>query len=234
MKVVFAGPSLHGTKQNMSAGLAMRPPARQGDIHRAVKQGASAIGLIDGVYEHVPAVWHKEILFALSEGVQVWGAASLGALRAAECRTFGMVGIGRIYEAFANGRLVDDADVALLHGPSELNYLPLSEPMVNVRATVDFHFDSGFLSVDEYELLLATAGAIFFKERTWNSIIAGSHLPTVRAAEILKRLRQQPVHQKLIDAELLLDCIAAAQNGRGPKPLDWIFARTTLFDRLLA
>ena len=45
---------------------------------KAVIEGATVIGLIDGFFENVASVWHKEILFALSEGVQVFGAASMG------------------------------------------------------------------------------------------------------------------------------------------------------------
>ena len=39
----------------------------------------------------------------MSEGVPVFGAASMGALRAAELHEFGMRGIGRIFEAFRDG-----------------------------------------------------------------------------------------------------------------------------------
>ena len=49
-------------------------------------------------------MWHKEILFALSEGIDVYGAASMGALRAAELDAFGMRGIGDVYSAYAEGR----------------------------------------------------------------------------------------------------------------------------------
>ena len=59
------------------------------------------IGVIDGYFEIVPTVWHKEILWAMQAGIHVYGAASIGALRAAELDVFGMRGIGRIYEGFA-------------------------------------------------------------------------------------------------------------------------------------
>jgi hypothetical protein len=232
MKVVFAGPSLHGAQRDQFTGLDLRPPARQGDIFKAVQAGATAIGLIDGVYEHMAAVWHKEILFALSEGVQMIGGASLGALRAVECQAFGMVGIGRIFEAFADGQLVDDADVALLHGPPELDYLPLSEALVNVRATLDAQRGSGLLSADECSRLLGAAETIFFKQRTWKTIVDTAHLSQCRSAEILLRLRLQPVNQKRLDAEQLIARMGNAQDRRCRKPADWIFARTTLFERL--
>ncbi|RUX88390.1 hypothetical protein EN930_18015 [Mesorhizobium sp. M7A.F.Ca.CA.004.11.2.1] len=71
------------------------PPARCGDVMRAVLEGRKVIGLIDGLFESGPAVWHKEILFALDAGCRLLGAASMGALRAAECWQFGMIGIGK-------------------------------------------------------------------------------------------------------------------------------------------
>ena len=65
MKVVFVGPSLHGASIDWS-GLEPRPPAAQGDVFAAVKQGATAIGLIDGYFGSTASVWHKEILFGRS------------------------------------------------------------------------------------------------------------------------------------------------------------------------
>ena len=125
-----------------TAGYATRPlfvcrgPARQGDIARAALEGASAIGLVDGLYEDVAAPWHKEILFALAQGVTVLGGASIGALRAAECAAFGMIGVGDIFESYVSGARVDDSDVAQLHAPAELDYAPLTEALVNVEATL--------------------------------------------------------------------------------------------------
>ena len=107
MRVLFAGPSLSGeisTLKRKFPGLDIRPPAACGDILRAVRDGAKAIGLIDGYFGDLPSVWHKEILFALHNGVAVAGGASMGALRAAECAPFGMVGLGSIYEDYANYR----------------------------------------------------------------------------------------------------------------------------------
>ena len=51
----------------------------------------------------------------MSEGVYMFGAASMGALRAAECAACGMIGIGEIYEGFESNKLEDDSDVAQAH-----------------------------------------------------------------------------------------------------------------------
>ena len=94
MKVLFVGPSLPDAAVLCGRTIHVRPPAAHGDVLAAVRAGATAIGIVDGNFEHVAPVWHKEILHALDKGIAVFGAASMGALRAAECHTFGMVGIG--------------------------------------------------------------------------------------------------------------------------------------------
>ena len=60
------------------------PPVAQGDVLRALAHQPRLIGIIDGYFDTVPAVWHKEILYAMERGVHVFGASSIGALRAVE------------------------------------------------------------------------------------------------------------------------------------------------------
>jgi hypothetical protein len=106
-----------------------------GDLYRAARAGVSIIGLVDGYFEAVPSVSQKEILWALSHGIHVYGSVSIGALRAVELEPFGMRGVGRVFEAFRDGVLRDDDEVALLHGPAEAGYPPVTEAMVNIWAT---------------------------------------------------------------------------------------------------
>ena len=103
---------------------------------RAVLDGATSIGLVDGRYEDQAAPWHKEILWAIQNGVTVLGGASLGALRAVECAPFGMIGVGEVFRRYASGELIDDSDIAQLHGPAELGSMPLTEAFVNIEATI--------------------------------------------------------------------------------------------------
>jgi len=101
---IFAGPSLAPRDAAAPADFTWLPPARHGDVYRAVSLlRPRAIGIVDGYFQWVPSVWHKEILWALQQGVHVFGAASMGALRAAELAPFGMRGVGRIFEAYRDG-----------------------------------------------------------------------------------------------------------------------------------
>ena len=52
------------------------------------------------------------------------------------CTRSAWQGVGRIFEAFRDGVLEDDDEVAVVHGPPETGYLALSEPMVNIRGTL--------------------------------------------------------------------------------------------------
>ena len=101
---VFLGPTLPPVEAASLLEAVYLPPVRQGDVLRLVRSARpKAIGIVDGYFRAVPAIWHKEVLFALSQGVHVFGAASMGALRAAELDGFGMVGVGRVYEAYRSG-----------------------------------------------------------------------------------------------------------------------------------
>lgn len=230
MKVVFVGPTIPDAA-TLYPGLDVRPPARRGDVKRAVDDGATVIGLIDGYFEYVPAVWHKELLFALSSGLAVFGAASMGALRAAECDGFGMQGIGEIYRQYTSGRRVDDSDVAQLHAPAELGYFGLSEPLVNTAATLEALLQTGAISPQEHALLATAAGDLHFKDRTPQSIVAATPVTAERRTQILSLYRSAHVNQKRLDGLELLECVLAQPPAEAP-PRDWQFQNTTMWSRL--
>ena len=207
--VVFVGPSLSGHPILASKDFAWRPPASEGDIYRASLKRPKAIGLIDGQFESVPSVWHKEILWALSKGIAVFGAASMGALRAAELDRFGMTGIGAIYEAFRNGRYTDDDEVAVLHAPKALAFRPLSVAMADIRATIAAARRAEAVSPGTAALVLHIAKTTFFKERDWDLILG--HPELARMKREISRLRRwlagNMVEQKREDALLLLQAL---------------------------
>ena len=82
--VIFAGPSLPPASG--------RPIRRSSGGRRCGRASSTEprstrpaiIGMVDGYFEVTPTVWHKEILWAMAQGIHVYGSASIGALRAAE------------------------------------------------------------------------------------------------------------------------------------------------------
>jgi len=226
MKVVFAGPSIADLRLPME-GIVFRRPAQYGDIIRAVEDEANVIGIIDGHFGQVASVWHKEILFALSEGVQVLGAASMGALRAAECEAFGMIPVGSIARRFCSGEICDDGDVALLNAPEELAFAALTEPMVNVDATAARIGSLGLATRAQIAALSAHARSIFFWQRTVEAMFsADSPVP-----ELADAYRQHHVDLKARDAEALIAAVADLPDSRTAPPGDWQLAQSRFWAR---
>ncbi|MDK4721011.1 TfuA-like protein [Rhizobium sp. CNPSo 3968] len=227
MKVFFVGPSLPDAEAYADSTMVIRPPACQGDVMRALEEGATAIGLIDGQFEFVAPVWHKELLFALSRGIPVFGAASMGALRAVECRAYGMVGVGRIFDDYASGRREEDADVALLHGPAELGYPALSVPLVNVDATIEAAISQGIIGRQEALQLSQAARRIFFKDRTWKRIAEAADMDTGQVRALVAKAWTD---QKRLDAIELVHALAEASLQA--HKWGWSFNATPLWRKL--
>jgi hypothetical protein len=237
LKVIFVGPSLHrdlAFLRRRQDDIVWAGPARCGDIARAARSGVTAIALVDGLFDQSAAPWHKEVLYALSLGLPVAGGASMGALRAAECAAYGMAGIGTIYRRYATGEIVDDAEVAQLHAPEELNYLPLTEPMVNVEPTLALLDREGVVSAGAVRALTDAARQIHYSERTYAEMIRRSADLDPDEAQVASNwLDSHAVDQKRMDALEVLDWLRA-QPDIIPRPIHtWDFQETTQWMQLL-
>jgi hypothetical protein len=237
MKVLFVGPTLHDLVDRgrlpLFPDILCSPPAAQGDIVRATRAGAHVIGLIDGRYEDVAAPWHKEILHALEQGVSVLGGGSLGALRAAECAPFGMIGIGAIFRRFQSGELIDDSDVAQCHAPVELGCFPTTEAMVNVEATIAAARAAGAFDADEARSLLALARRIFFKDLTLERLARMRHGDSATAEALAGRLAHFRVDAKREDALQLVAAMSAMPDARQTHPRGWRLAHPTIWKNFM-
>lgn len=231
---VFIGPTLRPSELQ-GWDVVCLPPAAQGDVHRAARQRPRAIGIVDGYFSGAPSVWHKEILWALSEGIPVLGSASMGALRAAELHRFGMRGIGRIFEWYRDGVIEDDDEVAVVHGPAELAYLPVSEPMVNIRSTLARAEAEGVLSADGRLKLETFAKSLFFPQRSWPALLEGTTGVAVdELAQFGAWIPDGRIDQKREDAlEMLAALKATASETERFRP-DFRFEWTTFWDDLIA
>jgi hypothetical protein len=222
--VIFAGPSMPPPSLPI-AGIEWRPPVRQGDLYLAALSRPGIIGVADGYFEIVPTVWHKEILWAMSQGIHVYGAASIGALRAAELTDFGMKGIGHIYRQFRAGQLTDDDEVAVLHGPAEVGYVQVTDAMVNVRATIDRALQLGIVEPAFATRLVSIGKSLFYKDRTYEAILNAATqqgLAPEAARRFAAWLPREKIDQKRIDANEMLQAITAHIAG-GVIPLQVSF-----------
>lgn len=200
--VVFLGPSLPVSEARAILDADYRAPAGQGDILRALADAPPAIGLIDGIFKNAPTVRHREILWAMGRGVPVFGASSMGALRAAELSAHGMIGVGLIYRWFRRYPLLPDDAVAVTHTPAELGARPLSAALVDIRRSLTAAHRAGALSPEAARALAGTATNTAFPDRQMPDA-AQPHL----------------VPQKARDARRLLQHMAACQaRADWPQP----------------
>lgn len=202
------------------------PPAALGSVYRAFEQGYRRIGIIDGFFGNTPSVWHKEIMFVIAQGAEVVGAASTGALRAAELAPFGMRGIGNIYRLYRRASIADDDEVCVTHAIEELDFMPLSEPMIGIRYTLRDLRHAGIVSPHEEKAIAAALKAVHFSERTLDHVRAAieAQLPADRAAAAAEAYRRFRRDAKGDDGKRLLQWLSAPRRAE-PAPA-WDFPRT--------
>jgi hypothetical protein len=213
---VFAGPTLY--REPWPAGVCRYGPAAMGSVFRAVQAGFGRIGIVDGLFGNSPSVWHKEILYAIAARVEVVGAGSMGALRAAELSAFGMVGIGRIFRLFRSGLWTDDDEVAVIHAGEELDYCPLSETMANVRFTLRRLRRSGVVDRAVEADLVRRMKARHFSQRTRESLREETSLLLDRsaAARLAAGFEREYVDAKRCDAQALLAYLSRPRKSGQP------------------
>ena len=230
---VFTGPTLRAEEARALLDAVYLPPVSQGDVYRAARERPWAIAIVDGYFGRIPAVWHKEILWALSQGIHVFGAASMGALRAAELAAFGMEGVGAVFEAFRDGHLTDDDEVTVVQGPATSGYRALSEAMVNLRFTLEAAVAAGVIGEEARQALVALAKATFYPQRSWPALFkqAEGRVAEADLAALAAWLPGGRIDQKGRDARALLAHVAARREADpAPKEVRFRFQHTDAWE----
>jgi TfuA protein len=159
--IVYLGPTLPLSEAQALLEADYRPPVKRGDLPRSFD---GTIVIIDGEFGQSLSVSPNELLRLLDGGTRVIGASSMGALRAAELHPYGMRGCGWIFDAYVDGRLIADDEVAVTYSPLDLTALTV--PLVNVRVWLDRLEAANQIDGATARLLLARARRIFYADRT--------------------------------------------------------------------
>jgi hypothetical protein len=244
---VFTGPTLSPPDARSVLEAIYLPPVQQGDVYRAaVRHRPHAIGLIDGYFREVPSVWHKEILWAMAQGIHVFGSASMGALRAAELTTFGMRGVGRVFEAYRDALLPpydaepfeDDDEVAVLHGPSETGFATVSEALVNIRCTLAAAAEAGVIAPATRDALVRIGKALFYPDRSYQRLLSRGAEDALSVTELDALRAWLPagrLNQKRDDAVAMLVTMREfLASDPGPRRVDYVFEPSEMWGRAAA
>jgi hypothetical protein len=231
---VFLGPTLSATNAMAELDAVYLPPVAEGDVCRLMHRRPRVIAIVDGCWTGAPQVGHKEIMWALEQGVHVFGGAGLGALRAVELEAFGMRGVGSVFEAFRDGALEQDDEIAAAYDCHGGGYRLLSEPMINIRQTLLAGARQKVISGMTCDLLTAQAKAQFYPRRNWPDLLraAAAQAPDPGEITALREwLAQGRVDQLAQDAATLLRTIREFLAGDPAKlEVPWKLANTALWN----
>lgn len=185
-------------------------PIKRGDLKIDLKENPDIIGIIDGVFHQNSAVGHKEILEAINNGVKVFGASSMGALRASELDSLGMIGIGYCYNQYASGTIDSDDDVAVMLDSESLE--ALSVPLISMNYVFTQAVCENIITENEREELSKIAKSTFYPQRNYAQTLSQSSLNDDKKTELINFIRETG-DIKSKDAEELLNYIKNLVNS---------------------
>jgi TfuA protein len=165
--IIFAGPSISHEQLAELTCADFAPPIRRGDIDRFFSYDVFVI--LDGEFGQNLSVSPKEILGVLRAGKTVIGASSMGALRASELDSCGMIGVGWVYEHFASALIRRDDDVALAFSPIDLS--PVTIPVIDIEYWTTVLTTKNVIDAREKKMICQTARRIFYADRTERTLM---------------------------------------------------------------
>ena len=176
-------------------------PIKRGDLGQALNENPDIIGIIDGVFHQNSAVGHKEILKVIESGIEVYGASSMGALRASELDTLGMIGVGYVYEQYATGKVTSDDDVAVMLDSESLE--ALSEPLINMDYVFTNAVAENIITPKEKDELIRIAKSTFYPKRNYAQTLSESSLDNDKKSKLIDFIRISPDIKKEDAKELI-------------------------------
>lgn len=172
--ILFAGPSLSPKAQALiaSTDIQLNPPVKRGDFQALVDQGfLGNLIIVDGYFKQLLAIGHYEIRQTLENGCTVYGLSSMGAIRAYEMESLGMIGFGKVFDWFKKEEDFQDDEVSLLHGVAP-DYTPFSEPLVHFRTCVADLISKAKLDKAAGNWIIRQLKSHYFGERTMDMFLA--------------------------------------------------------------
>ncbi|TLQ47794.1 hypothetical protein FEF34_37085 [Streptomyces marianii] len=183
--VVTAGPTISADDvRRVLPEAEVRGPVAADQVLRWEWDAGDTLVVIDGVFLQSRAVRHKELLALLDRGVTVYGASSMGALRAAELEAFGMRGVGEVFRGYRDGVLVGDDEVALTHADAESAYRPTSWALVDLRDTAGRAAREGAIDQLTARTIVEAAKSLPFTARDDFTILEAARQRGCRAAAL--------------------------------------------------
>ncbi|WP_423600861.1 TfuA-like protein [Roseateles sp. MS654] len=205
--IAFGGPSFSRLKQKPSW-VTFFPPIRRNQLLTVLEEfdpRKSGVLIVDGVFGDCLTVTNTECREALAKGFTLVGASSIGAIRAADCATLGMIGVGYVYERFRSGKISDDSEVAVRYDQSATTEITISG--ARIRFMVRKLVSEGEISVLTARRLLRSLLTVPWYERLPETVEAIAWELGILPSAVSDCLSDD-FNPKTIDAVAALDLIS--------------------------
>jgi hypothetical protein len=165
MRIVgFAGPSRPRSRHRLPVPVDWHGPAGRGDLDRLAAGSGDHVLLIDGLVVRGYAPSPTECARLISRGATLWGASSIGAIRAVELAPLGMRGYGWVYARLRDRSITwDDELVAVLDSRT---HRATTVFLANVRYGLERANRRNLVTGELADRLLLDLRAIHFSERS--------------------------------------------------------------------
>lgn len=128
----------------------------------------------------------------------------MGALRASELDSLGMVGIGYCYNQYASGAIDSDDDVAVMLDSESLE--ALSVPLISMNYVFTNAVSEGIITENEKDELVQISKETFYPKRNYAKTLSESDLDEDKKNELINFIRESEDIKKH-DAKELLEYI---------------------------
>ncbi|MCC8374510.1 MULTISPECIES: TfuA-like protein [Photorhabdus] len=201
--VVFGGPSLLRDPRYDSI-IEFRPPVQAGDLLALLGSGRPVL-ITDGLFGSNMSITVVECLDFIKAGGILLGSSSMGALRAADCYSQGMVGIGQVFQGYLFGYYHSDADVALRYHMGSYQEITLS--YVHIEHIACYLMIGGQISALQKRQMMALIRRIIWYERYIDLVINAmlKVAPYLDVAKLRSLFKDDAMHPKKQDSKLAID-----------------------------
>jgi hypothetical protein len=117
----------------------------------------------------------------------------------------GMIGVGNVFQAYKEGLVESDDDVAVVFEPS--SHEQLSEALVSMKYNFDKAAQNGIISYEDLDQLYQAAKAIYYPKRTYNSVFRNSNLGDEKITKLNRFIDEEGLDIKKEDAKEVLNYI---------------------------
>lgn len=210
--IVFAGPSSLLFSEKILNKIDLKPPIRKNDLNTIIKTNniPGICVILDGIFNTDRAISSFECKTLIDEGWLLIGASSMGALRAADLWSLGMIGVGKIYNLYRIGICRSDAEVAVLYSEKNNTYMEITASLVHIRSIIQYLLDKKSIEYAIAKKLLLQLKKIPWYERYWElvwQIFKNNNIHTNIINDSVKISQDLNMHPKSIDANHALNLV---------------------------